>query len=325
LVANYVDGRKTDGTLGQGGIGFSGGNEGVCIVASNIIRCIAGKMSIAISQNAGGYVVIEGNLLDQCDPGANQHQIQIRAQWAKLTGNAVVRPGTSNLHNFAYLYGTIQTAILDGNYADALASSCVRVAPSSATFPLLRITQNNFMGSNADAIVFAPASACAVQTVHIASNLLLNVNASGASDKRAITVKPSSSSLAVTIAKLSVRDNTVTYAGTTLYPIGLLNMQANTIATAKVVRNDFGVPTMPYGNRSIDTNGVVVPYQLFESANNLPGQRVARGTAPPYDGTWSIGDSITNSNPANALSPVAGWICTVAGSPGTWKTYGTLS
>ncbi|SAK88848.1 hypothetical protein AWB82_06204 [Caballeronia glebae] len=325
LTGNYIDGRKADGTLGLGGIGFSGGNEGVCIISNNIVRCVSGKMGIAISQNAGGYVLIEGNLLDQCNPGANQHQIQARAQYVKLAGNVVVRPGADYPHSFAFLYGTIQTAIIDGNYAEAMHSTSISVAPSAASLSLLRVAHNTFMGSSAGAIAFAPDRACAVQTVDVSSNLLLNVNASGASDKRAITIRPSSSDLTVTVAKLSIRDNTVTYAGTTLYPVGMSNMQASAVATAEIVRNDFGAPTMPYGNRSIDSNDVVAPSQLFESSNNLPGQRATRGTAPPTDGSWAIGDAVTNSNPASASSPVVGWVCTAAGTPGTWKSYGALS
>lgn len=46
-------------------------------------------------------------------------------------------------------------------------------------------------------------------------------------------------------------------------------------------------------------------------------------TAIPTTGTWAKGDYIKNSNPVEAgvaLSKyvIHGWICTVAGTPGTW-------
>lgn len=47
------------------------------------------------------------------------------------------------------------------------------------------------------------------------------------------------------------------------------------------------------------------------------------GTAAPTTGTWAQGDYIKNSNPAEAGAAssryvIHGWICTVAGTPGTW-------
>jgi hypothetical protein len=46
-------------------------------------------------------------------------------------------------------------------------------------------------------------------------------------------------------------------------------------------------------------------------------------TAPPTAGTWAKGDFIRNSAPSElgtggSKYVVAGWICTVSGTPGTW-------
>lgn len=46
-------------------------------------------------------------------------------------------------------------------------------------------------------------------------------------------------------------------------------------------------------------------------------------TAAPTTGTWNIGDEVKNSAPSEAGSAsskyvITGWICTVAGTPGTW-------
>lgn len=47
------------------------------------------------------------------------------------------------------------------------------------------------------------------------------------------------------------------------------------------------------------------------------------GTAAPTTGTWVQGNRV------NSLLPVAGgnigWVCVVAGTPGTWKTFGTVA
>lgn len=271
LVGNYIDGRKSDGTLGMGGIGFSAGNEGVCLIASNIVRYVAGKIGIAASQNSGGFVTLESNVLDNCDPGANQHQIQVRAQWVKLANNVAIRPGASNSHCFAYLYDTVQTALLDGNYADPMASNFIRIAPNGGKLNLVRASRNTSLGSAADAIIIAPVNACAIGNVHLDSNALLNVNASGASDKRAITIAAPNASTSVTLSKLTVRGQTVTYAAPTLYAVGLVNMQAGSITTADINGNDFDTPTMPYGTTGarevfrVKSTGVALPsvgYQL---------------------------------------------------------------
>ena len=46
-------------------------------------------------------------------------------------------------------------------------------------------------------------------------------------------------------------------------------------------------------------------------------------TAVPTTGTWVQGDIIFNRNPA--AGGTIGWVCTTSGTPGTWKTFGTIS
>jgi hypothetical protein len=43
----------------------------------------------------------------------------------------------------------------------------------------------------------------------------------------------------------------------------------------------------------------------------------------PTTGTWVKGDVVYNSDPDSG--EYIGWVCTVAGSPGTWKTFGLIS
>ncbi|MDF2800786.1 MAG: hypothetical protein K0S61_689 [Anaerocolumna sp.] len=49
---------------------------------------------------------------------------------------------------------------------------------------------------------------------------------------------------------------------------------------------------------------------------------VSYGTGIPTIGTWLRGDRIINMNPS--ASGYEGWICTVAGTPGTWKGFGVI-
>jgi hypothetical protein len=53
-------------------------------------------------------------------------------------------------------------------------------------------------------------------------------------------------------------------------------------------------------------------------------------TSVPTTGTWSIGDEVKNSAPAEAGTAgskyvITGWICTVSGTPGTWLQQRTLT
>jgi hypothetical protein len=43
----------------------------------------------------------------------------------------------------------------------------------------------------------------------------------------------------------------------------------------------------------------------------------------PTTGTWAKGDVVYNSDPDSG--EYIGWVCTVAGTPGTWKTFGLIS
>lgn len=45
--------------------------------------------------------------------------------------------------------------------------------------------------------------------------------------------------------------------------------------------------------------------------------------ASPTTGTWQVGDIVYNSAPASA--GYIGWVCTAAGTPGTWRTFGLIS
>lgn len=53
--------------------------------------------------------------------------------------------------------------------------------------------------------------------------------------------------------------------------------------------------------------------------------RISSGnnSAAPTTGTWVVGDIVYHSAPA--ASGFIGWVCTTAGTPGTWKTFGAIA
>ena len=89
------------------------------------------------------------------------------------------------------------------------------------------------------------------------------------------------------------------------------------------------LPDTPYlpGDSALVRQLDTLYRQIAQQVNQLSeGQLVATynaGTAAPTTGTWARGDFIANSAPselgaASSKYVIRGWICTVAGTPGTW-------
>jgi hypothetical protein len=47
------------------------------------------------------------------------------------------------------------------------------------------------------------------------------------------------------------------------------------------------------------------------------------GAAPPTEGAWALGFVRINTNPN--LGGNVGWVCVIAGAPGTWASFGFIS
>jgi hypothetical protein len=54
----------------------------------------------------------------------------------------------------------------------------------------------------------------------------------------------------------------------------------------------------------------------------LNNKTFTTGPAAPLAGTWKVGDRVFNSSPA--IGQPKSWVCTVAGTPGTWLSEGNL-
>jgi hypothetical protein len=82
--------------------------------------------------------------------------------------------------------------------------------------------------------------------------------------------------------------------------------------------------------RSLDANKwqvIEISGQWNSFIGNIPSsyKRISNGnlSAAPVAGTWVVGDIVYHSAPAAA--GFIGWVCTTAGTPGTWKTFGAIS
>jgi hypothetical protein len=82
------------------------------------------------------------------------------------------------------------------------------------------------------------------------------------------------------------------------------------------VNYDTGVLTVDGGSTA---SGAGTVSQVQASFNTIQLYQAAA----PTTGTYRVGDIVYNSAPASA--GYVGWVCTVAGTPGTWKTFGLIS
>jgi len=73
-------------------------------------------------------------------------------------------------------------------------------------------------------------------------------------------------------------------------------------------------------NGTITFNTLAGLYQVELKDN---GRSIVSGAAAPGTGTWKVGDICWNTAPIANGAP--GWVCTTAGTPGTWKSMANLA
>jgi len=57
--------------------------------------------------------------------------------------------------------------------------------------------------------------------------------------------------------------------------------------------------------------------------NRMSQMQNVDGSAAPVTGTWKLGDKVWNTAPSSG--GYIGWVCTAAGTPGTWKGFGVIA
>lgn len=84
---------------------------------------------------------------------------------------------------------------------------------------------------------------------------------------------------------------------------------------------DYTIRIQGYQVVEFNTEKEMVDYYNSHTlGTDLP--LVTYGTAAPSTGTWVVGDKRINSTPT--VGQAKSWVCTVAGTPGTWVSEGTL-
>lgn len=83
--------------------------------------------------------------------------------------------------------------------------------------------------------------------------------------------------------------------------------------------------TMIGGNTTPSEKLHVVGFGRFTSGLKVGvnNNQILYGSSPPTNGTYTVGDQVFNTAPT--AGGFIGWVCTSAGSPGIWKTFGVIS
>lgn len=119
-----------------------------------------------------------------------------------------------------------------------------------------------------------------------------------------------------------IKNNTIKSNGT----YGIFSAHnGTTITNLQIEGNEFD----DHATRDIrltgisSLTGVVVRNNRWDKdKTQFDAARDGFNSAAPSAGTWAVGDIVYDSAPSAAGT--IGWVCTVAGSPGTWKAFGTI-
>ena len=113
--------------------------------------------------------------------------------------------------------------------------------------------------------------------------------------------------------ELAVRKMTVYKTGTV--PAAIIRNATASAVTVEVWDAVCANGVLPL---IVNTGGGSTTVRRFDGANVI-----MQGTAAPSSETWAVGDRVENTSPT--AGSYMGWICTTAGTPGTWKGYGAIS
>lgn len=135
---------------------------------------------------------------------------------------------------------------------------------------------------------------------------------------------------------LDVSSTTVSGSGITLYRCGAtaitpgvpFSPPSTGANTVKAYGTDAGGTPFECYINAITLAEVVVDFNQVANSNRVltskrPEREKIYAAAAPASGSWAVGEIVWNNAPA--ASGFIGWVCTTAGTPGTWKTWGVIS
>ena len=322
VIGNHVEGITgaiaTNPSSGAG-IYVTGAGAGGTVVADNtVFNCCINTANASLAPAGigvnggpplgGAPIVIEGNVVT----GMTQyHGILVTgANGVTINGNSVRMPAAQTTIGHAVSVVNTNNATVTANAIRLLSTtqnqSGVFVEAIGSNYSDLTIASNTIGGGHASQIRM-------VNNGQTYSHVSIVGNVCSGGDANCIPLLLESGS----VTEAQVVGNTLPSASATAISqtacVGI-RYSCNFVTGTGAVLLTSGVCTASFYDRTnygsgaaggVDNAGTGFIIEIL-------------GTAVPSVGTWAVGDTVRNSAPSAA--GVYEWICTAAGTPGTWKT-----
>lgn len=339
ITGNVMQGFYWCGVYISAGAADDGEDSGAVVVSNNVLRYCGGLGTITHGIYVAGYTgtVVSGNLIaysgmdsDGSVRGDTHGAIGVvqNSRNVSITGNVIHEPQDYGII-LASLTGGIEDVVISGNVIRKHAGPAIGLISNSSTGVLKNIT----VSGN---VAFTEADAYGV---------FINFPNSGSADRISITNNQLKSSGSTTSRGLYASGRfpgKITGNTFTGYSMGLslagggdrsllrtLLVRENTYidcATARSLSSN--------NSRQVSLDDKFTNCTSLGAPVDLTGTQIgvdASGdilvelslTATPANGEWLRGDRVLNLTPS--AGGTVGWVCVTAGSPGTWKTFGTIA
>lgn len=315
-VTGNVVGSHNNLNAGSRGINFAGVIGGT--ISDNVVHdtnaCGIGVTSIT----EGGRTAVSGRI--------NIGKNTIYNTGADATSTNPQGISLANCRNVTVQANNVmktrtQGLILSGSVVDILVeNNLFCYTGSTGVYTSFTSQTGDFLNLWDDALLTDGSSAASVyaHNIVIRNNLFDRIGTDGMLIQGAV---------GTLIDKLNIGGNVITRSNTT-----------NTASTYGI-RVTYADKVEVTGNTVKDPANAITSFSLSSCTNDLlssdnwpsssamvaytGGALHAVGAAAPGSGTYAVGDIVWNTAPASA--GYVGWVCTVAGTPGTWKGFGTIA
>jgi parallel beta-helix repeat protein len=248
--------------------------------------------------NAARIVLSGNNFSDNTNSGI----YCAKATDVTVTGNVLSNNGSTN--------GSAAIALIDSNDViiannvidgDSTYGTCISSAYASNTLSDIVITNNRCVGATSNTLW--------LQTVDSASSLRRVLIACNIVHGGACGLWLGTATAGGIFDTVTVANNIFESATSASYLFH--DTTAGQSTNVRLTGNAGGASSF---------NSNFVPYLNY---NNVWNASVGSGVSSPAVGTWAQGAIIFNSSPV--AGGTIGWVCTTGGTPGTWKSFGSIS
>jgi parallel beta-helix repeat protein len=308
-------------------------STGKCTDLTMTGNTITGQTAYAFEIGNSQNVTISGNTAHNCATFVNETAAFVNG--LVISGNTVTGSGLSStttsdtlkLGNGASRVRIIGNLFYDWEYT----RSCIRVGDAVVANDV-HISDNSFFIVNANTPLFAINLRKSVRAEIRNNTIVVNRDLAAGDDN----THPIQDFLDAASSEHVIEGNTVWYTGTVAAATNAAgisngNVGASTMTGCRIdsniVRN--GPRGLKFINNSTDLIIVDNNTRTCANADTIPATALIRTqleyemSAAPASGTWKVGDRIWNTAPA--ASGTLGWVCTAAGTPGTWKVFGSIA